>query len=59
MDSKSGLNWLGCAPLLVLAGSLQAAPVLKGPPARALTDPKSLGSPTLEGAAPVPIADLF
>lgn len=59
MNSKSRLNWLGCAPLLVLAGSLQAAPVLKGPPMRALTDPKSLSSPTLEGAAPVPIADLF
>jgi len=59
MNLKSRLCWCGCAPLLVLAGSLQAAPVLKGPPARALTDPKSLSSPVLEGAAAVPIADLF
>jgi dipeptidyl aminopeptidase/acylaminoacyl peptidase len=59
MNFKSGLAWYGCAPLLVLASSLQAAPVLKGPPARALTDPKSLSSPALEGAGPVPIADLF
>ena len=59
MNFKSRLCWCGCVPLLVLAGSLQAAPVLKGPPTRALTDPKSLSSPALEGAAPVPIADLF
>jgi dipeptidyl aminopeptidase/acylaminoacyl peptidase len=59
MNFKSQLGWYGCAPLLVLASSLQAAPVLKGPPARALTDPKSLSSPALEGAGPVPIADLF
>jgi dipeptidyl aminopeptidase/acylaminoacyl peptidase len=59
MNFKSGLAWYGCAPLLVLASSLQAAPVLKGPPTRALTDPKSLSSPALDGAGPVPIADLF
>ncbi len=59
MNFKSQVLLRGCAPLLVLAGSLQAAPVLKGPPARTLTDPKSLSSPVLEGAAPVPIADLF
>ncbi len=59
MNFKSRLIWRGCVPLLVLAGSLHAAPVLKGPPARTLTDPKSLNSPQLEGAAPVPIADLF
>lgn len=59
MNFTSRLGWYGCAPLLLLASSLQAAPVLKGPPARALTDPKSLNSPTLDGAAPVPIADLF
>jgi dipeptidyl aminopeptidase/acylaminoacyl peptidase len=59
MKIKSRLNWLGCVPVLMVAGTLQAAPVLKGPPARALTDPKSLSSPALEGAAPVPIADLF
>jgi dipeptidyl aminopeptidase/acylaminoacyl peptidase len=44
---------------LMLGSSLQAAPVLKGPPARAITDPKSLSSAALEGAAPVPIADLL
>ncbi len=59
MNFRSQVLVRGCAPLLVLAGSLQAAPVLKGPPARALTDPKSLSSPVLEGAAAVPIADLF
>src|ERR1700689_4320597 len=59
MNFKSRLVGCGCVPLLVLAGSLQAAPVLKGPPARALTDPKSLISPALEGAGPVPIANLF
>ena len=59
MNFRSRLIGCGCAPLLMLAGSLQAAPVLKGPPARALTDPKSLSSPVLEGAGPVPIADLF
>jgi dipeptidyl aminopeptidase/acylaminoacyl peptidase len=59
MNFKSRLACYGCVPLLVWATSLQAAPVLKGPPTRALTDPKSLSSPALEGAAPVPIADLF
>lgn len=59
MNFKSRLGGLGCVALLVLAGSLHAAPVLKGPPTRALTDPKSLSSPVLEGAAAVPIADLF
>ena len=59
MNFKSRLGWFGSVSLLLLAGSLQAAPVMKGPPARALTDPKSLSSPALEGAAPVPIADLF
>src|ERR1700733_11686918 len=53
------LQWYGFVPLIMLASSLLAAPVINGPPARALTDPKSLSSPTLEGAAPVPIADLF
>jgi len=59
MRFESWLGWRGCVPMLALASSLQAAPVLKGPPARALTDPKSLSSPVLEGAAAVPIADLF
>ncbi len=58
MNFKSRLWSCGCVSLL-LAGALQAAPVLKGPPTRALTDPKSLSSPALEGAGPVPIADLF
>lgn len=35
-----------------------AAPVTNAPP-RELTDPKSLSSPSLPGAGPVPIADLF
>ncbi|MGP7795578.1 S9 family peptidase [Sphingomonas sp. CLY1604] len=34
-------------------------PVLKGAPDRPLTDPKSLTSPALPAARPVPIADLF
>jgi dipeptidyl aminopeptidase/acylaminoacyl peptidase len=59
MNFKSRLASYGCVSLLALASSLQAAPVLKGPPARALTDPKSLSSPVLEGSGPVPIADLF
>ena len=49
MNFKSQLGWYGCVPLMVLASSLQAAPVLKGPPTRALTDPKSISSPALEG----------
>src|ERR1700744_784049 len=59
MKFKSWLVWYACMPLVVLAGSLPAAPVIKGPPVRALTDPKSLSSPVLEGAAPVPVPDLF
>ena len=59
MNFKSRLASYGCVSLLALASSLQAATVLKGPPARALTDPKSLSSPVLEGSGPVPIADLF
>jgi dipeptidyl aminopeptidase/acylaminoacyl peptidase len=46
-------------PVLLAAASVQAAPVLKGPPARVLTDPKSLSSEIQPGASAVPIADLF
>jgi dipeptidyl aminopeptidase/acylaminoacyl peptidase len=59
MKIKTSLMCCGGATLLMLAASVPAAPVLKGPPTRALTDPKSIGSPVLEGAAPVPVADLF
>ena len=51
--------WYCFMPLILWASSLPAAPVIEGPPARALTDPKSLSSAPLEGAGPVPIADLF
>jgi Tol biopolymer transport system component/dienelactone hydrolase len=36
-----------------------AAPVLKGPPLREITDPRSLVSPELATAKPISIADLF
>jgi dipeptidyl aminopeptidase/acylaminoacyl peptidase len=36
-----------------------AVPVTEGVPPRALTDPKSVVSQRLPGAAPVPVADLF
>jgi dipeptidyl aminopeptidase/acylaminoacyl peptidase len=49
----------GSIVFVLLAGWLHAAPVLKGPPARDITDPKSLTSSVLESAASVPIADLF
>jgi dipeptidyl aminopeptidase/acylaminoacyl peptidase len=59
MNFDSRPRWHGFIGLLLLAGSLRAAPVLKGPPAREITDPQSLVSPVLDSAAPVPIADLF
>jgi dipeptidyl aminopeptidase/acylaminoacyl peptidase len=49
----------GCLPAMLLAAMTQAAPVLKGPPTRDITDPKSLTSAALPGAVPVPIADLL
>lgn len=45
--------------LALVAGAAVAAPVLKGPPPRALTDPRSIASETAADARPVPIADLF
>ncbi|HEY2462775.1 MAG TPA: S9 family peptidase [Steroidobacteraceae bacterium] len=59
MSSDSRLGWYGLVASMGLASASLAAPVLKGPPARAITDPKTLSSEVLEGAAPVPIADLF
>jgi dipeptidyl aminopeptidase/acylaminoacyl peptidase len=59
VNLNSWLTWHGFAALLLLAGSPQAASVQKGPPAREITDPKSLVSPVLEGAVQVPIANLF
>ncbi len=52
------------APLACLASMLAptagfAAPVLEGPPARTITDPATIASPSLAGASPVPIADLY
>ena len=56
-DSRAG--WRSLMMAVLLGGSLQAAPVLTGPPTREITDPKSLTSLVLGSAAPVPIADLF
>ncbi|MEI6459245.1 MAG: prolyl oligopeptidase family serine peptidase [Pseudomonadota bacterium] len=49
------------APLLFAlpAGVLAATAVLHGPPARALTDPKSIVSPAGSGPAARPLADFF
>ena len=43
----------------LMATAAQAAPVLKGPPPRTLTEPKSVVSPALPSARAVPIAALF
>jgi dipeptidyl aminopeptidase/acylaminoacyl peptidase len=59
MSFDSRLGCCGLAASMALVSASLAAPVLKGPPARAITDPKSLNSEALEGAAPVPIADLY
>ena len=56
-DARLGL--CGTVAAFGLAGTLAGAPVLQGPPARDITDPKSLSSSALPGAAPVPIADLM
>jgi dipeptidyl aminopeptidase/acylaminoacyl peptidase len=45
--------------LLVSPAQALAAPVVEGMPPRELTDPKSVVSQPLAGAAPVPLADLF
>ena len=44
---------------VLTAGAASGAPVLTGPPPRALTDPASVTSPVSASAAPVPIAALF
>src|ERR1700761_6046679 len=59
MRVSARLAWCGFVPAMALSGLLPAAPVLTGPPARDITDPKSLASAPLKGAAPVPIADLL
>src|ERR1700761_9329401 len=58
MESRFAIGLAVCMASLS-AFSLHAAPVLKGPPARELTDPKSLSSEVQPGAAAVPIPDLF
>jgi dipeptidyl aminopeptidase/acylaminoacyl peptidase len=47
------------ALLMASAAQSLAAPITEGVPPRVLTDPKSVISQPLAGAAPVPIADLF
>lgn len=47
------------ATVLVGPGYALAAPVLKGPPPREITDPMAIVSPRLANAAPVSIADLY
>jgi Tol biopolymer transport system component/dienelactone hydrolase len=59
MSFAARLGWRGAMLFVWLAGSLSAAPVLEGPPARQITDPRSLISPGFDGARPVSIADLF
>lgn len=44
---------------MVAAGQSLAAPIAEGVPPRALTDPKSIASQRFDGAAPVPVDDLF
>ncbi len=57
---KSLSNTLGVSLLFLASATCAiAAPVLKGPPARQLTDPVGVVSTPLPGAAPAPIADLF
>lgn len=50
---------LVAAYCIASASPLFAAPIVEGVPPRPLTDPKSIVSHALPGAAPVPIADLF
>jgi len=47
------------AVLLASAAQAFGAPIVEGMPPRELTDPKSVESQPLPGAAPVPLADLF
>jgi dipeptidyl aminopeptidase/acylaminoacyl peptidase len=44
---------------LASAAQSLAAPIVEGVPPREVTDPKSIASQPLPGAAPVPLADLF
>jgi dipeptidyl aminopeptidase/acylaminoacyl peptidase len=53
------LFFYSTAFLLVSAAQSLAAPIVEGVPPRELTDPKSVMSQPLAGAAPVPLADLF
>ena len=48
-----------CSVAALTCLAANAAPVTEGVPPRDLTDPKSIASQPLAGAAPVPIADLF
>ena len=47
------------AAATLAAATSRAAPVLQGPPPRELTAPKTITSPAMPGASPVPISDLF
>jgi dipeptidyl aminopeptidase/acylaminoacyl peptidase len=49
----------GAGILMLSAARSVAAPIVEGVPPRALTDPRSIVSEPLAGAAPVPVADLF
>lgn len=54
--------WLisySAALFMAWASQSLAAPIVQGVPPRAVTDPKSIASRRLVGAAPVPVADLF
>jgi dipeptidyl aminopeptidase/acylaminoacyl peptidase len=57
--TRPGALALSLALLAATAGGAYAAPVLKGPPPRALTDARAIVSPALADARPVPVADLF
>jgi len=57
--SRRRLVPYSAAILLGWAVQALAAPIVEGVPPRKLTDPKSIVSQPLAGAAPVPIADLF
>ena len=57
--NRRSLVSLAEAFFLLSTSSLFAAPVVQGVPPRALTDPKSIVSDPLPGAAAVPVADLF
>jgi dipeptidyl aminopeptidase/acylaminoacyl peptidase len=60
MALNRGWLILFSAPFLLLATAQSfAGPIVEGVPPRDLTDPKSIVSQPLAGAAPVPLADLF